>query len=576
MINYRIKAYEGASVTVHETAEEVTLLEVNIRFTPKQSPRPITVEWELPCVELVSHLNIDGWSEVSKSLGANWRMRTTKSHLCTGAPVHCLLGADQKNRLTIAAADAATPLEIKTGIIEEGAMLFCRVVFFTQPLNPLEEYRTLLRIDRRPLPFYQTFARVDAWWQEQGLRCAPVPPAAKQPMYSTWYSLHQKYNTTQILEQCRLAKEMGMETVIIDDGWQTEDTHRGYAYCGDWEPNPFKIPNMNYLVNQVHRLDMKLMLWYSVPVIGKYTKAYQEFQDCFLPCIDETEDWRVLDLRLPRVREHLLTLYETAMKTYQLDGLKLDFSDYFQFFHPAENTNRSTAESIETAIQKLLRTAYRRLRKINPNVMLEFRQPCIGPEIRRYGNMLRATCHGVDPLVNRCRTILLRLTSGSCAVHSDPIKWHPAESVESAARQLLNVLFSVPQISVLLDQLPEEHMKMLQFYLSVWRKYREPLLEGTLVPCAPEANFTKISAQKGLSLVTVLYEDKVAQVPKACRILAIINAKGDDEILLDAPINETRWAIIYDCTGNITEEHSLPLNGISRLTVPVSGMVEIV
>ncbi len=575
-MQYRIYGYEGVTVRLRATGVNVTYLDVSMTFAQKQTPRPVAIEWELPCVDLFFHLNTDSWSEPVNNLGSNWNFTTTYSRLCSGAPLHSILGVNQKNQLTIALLDATTPLNIKTGIVEETASMLCRVEFFLYPTRPIKQYHTVIRIDRKRVPFYETFRAVDQWWQKNGLTCAPVPDAAKMPLYSTWYSLHQKYNTTQILEQCRLAKEMGMETVIIDDGWQTEDTHRGYAYCGDWEPNPFKIPNMNYLVNQVHRLDMKLMLWYSVPVIGKYTKAYQEFQDCFLPCIDETEDWRVLDLRLPRVREHLLTLYETAMKTYQLDGLKLDFSDYFQFFNPAENTNRSTAESIETAIQKLLRTAYRRLRKINPNVMLEFRQPCIGPEIRRYGNMLRATCHGVDPLVNRCRTILLRLTSGSCAVHSDPIKWHPAESVESAARHLLNVLFSVPQISVLLDQLPEEHMKMLQFYLSVWRKYREPLLEGTLVPCAPEANFTKISAQKGLSLVTVLYEDKVAQVPKACRTLAIINAKGDDEILLDAPINETRWAIIYDCTGNITEEHSLPLNGISRLTVPVSGMVEII
>ena len=573
MINYRIKAYEGASVTVHETAEEVTLLEVNIRFTPKQSPRPITVEWELPCMELVSHLNIDGWSEVSKSLGANWRMRTTKSHLCTGAPVHCLLGADQKNRLTIATADAATPLEIKTGIIEEGAMLLCRVVFFTQPLNPLEEYRTLLRIDRRPLPFYQTFARVDAWWQEQGLRCAPVPPAAKQPMYSTWYSLHQKYNTNQILEQCRLAKEMGMETVIIDDGWQTEDTHRGYAYCGDWIPAPGKIPDMATLSDQIHQLGMKVMLWYSVPYVGKNTKAYQEFQGCFLSGFDQN-DWGVLDPRFPQVRRYLSDLYARALKDYRLDGLKLDFMDSFRYHEGAGIGGERDTDSVEDGVERLISHIARQLRTIRPDVMIEFRQTYIGPKIRRYGNMLRAADCPADPFVNRYRTLLLRLTSGTCAVHSDMITWHPSEPVESAARQLLNVLFSVPQISVLLDQLPEEHMKMLQFYLDFWKRYQGVFLEGELIPHAPAANFTKASAQSNGVAVTVLYEEPTVSIETAHATAVVINAMGTEEVWLRVKGDRPRPVVFYDCMGNCAGEELLPC-GISALRLPLSGMAVI-
>ncbi len=36
-------------------------------------------------------------------------------------------------------------------------------------------------------------------------------------------------------EECKAAAEYGFKNVIVDDGWQTDDTNCGYLYCGDWE-----------------------------------------------------------------------------------------------------------------------------------------------------------------------------------------------------------------------------------------------------------------------------------------------------------------------------------------------------
>ncbi|MFP4199622.1 MAG: hypothetical protein ACLFSO_08540 [Halanaerobium sp.] len=37
----------------------------------------------------------------------------------------------------------------------------------------------------------------------------------------------------KIEKEAEQAKKFGCEAVIVDDGWQTEDSSRGYAYCGD-------------------------------------------------------------------------------------------------------------------------------------------------------------------------------------------------------------------------------------------------------------------------------------------------------------------------------------------------------
>lgn len=73
---------------------------------------------------------------------------------------------------------------------------------------------------------------------------AEVPELAKKPMYSFWYSQHQNITAESVEEESLRAAEMGFSAIIVDDGWQTEDNNRGYAYCGDWEPSQQKFPDL--------------------------------------------------------------------------------------------------------------------------------------------------------------------------------------------------------------------------------------------------------------------------------------------------------------------------------------------
>ena len=114
-------------------------------------------------------------------------------------------------------------------------------------------------------------------------------------MYSCWYSFHQEIDIPAILEQCRLAKAMGMDSVIVDDGWQTDNNSRGYAYCGDWEPVASKVPDMKVFVDQVHEIGMKFILWYSVPFVGRFSKAYERFADMLLGSTMSNKNWASLD-----------------------------------------------------------------------------------------------------------------------------------------------------------------------------------------------------------------------------------------------------------------------------------------
>ncbi|WP_164826782.1 glycoside hydrolase family 36 protein, partial [Paenibacillus alginolyticus] len=435
--------------------------------------------------------------------------------------------------------------------------------------------------DTRDIPYYESLHGVQKWWSAMPeYRPAFVPAAAKEPMYSTWYSMHQNVIDTHIEEQCCLAKKLGMEAVIVDDGWQTEDNRRGYAYCGDWETYDGKFPDMKRHVDAVHELGMKFILWYSVPFIGKYSKVWDRFKDKILR-FNENHGAAVLDPRYPDVREYIINKYEEAVKEWGLDGFKLDFID--TFYSPEQQLPSTTPgkdyESIPAAVDRLLTDSIGRLRELNTDIMIEFRQMYIGPAMRKYGNMFRAADCPNDSIQNRVRTLDIRLTCGDTATHADMIMWHPEEPVESAALQLINCLFSVPQVSVLLDKLPSNHLTMLEYWLSFWKENRDLLLDGRIEPLNPELLYPIVRAVKEDRGIVVAYHEQLVPIDAGTPVSQwiVVNGRRQDGLYLEVTGEVgTAKVIIKNCCGDIVEELSAMLTtGIHKLDIPASGLATI-
>src|SRR5262249_55181263 len=155
----------------------------------------------------------------------------------------------------------------------ETATLHCSITLFAEPSSPIQHYEAMLRIDTRAIPYYQSLQEVQSWWASlPGYQPAMVPPLALCPVYSTWYSFHQQLSAASVEEQCRRAKALGCNVLIIDDGWQTSGVARDYAHTGDWLPAPEKFPDMHAHVARIHSLGMKCMLWYALPFVGKHSQ----------------------------------------------------------------------------------------------------------------------------------------------------------------------------------------------------------------------------------------------------------------------------------------------------------------
>lgn len=571
MYNFKfdvISKNDKCDVTLSKSIEnDILLVDVNMVQSESSVPEQFSVNWK------ISAANCCGvWNSFARNhtIRPDWSGVDAISRLASGMPIQQITTFDSKNKICISLSDVDTPTKISMGYCEETAEIICEVIFFTLPTNAVKNYSAKIRIDMRNIPFYDSIYETVFWWENDcGYKSAFVPESAKMPMDSLWYSFHQNLKKEKILEECRLSKELGMETVIIDDGWQTDDNNRGYAYCGDWSVCESKMGDMAALIDEIHKTGQKVILWYSVPFVGLYSEKYDEFKDYFLDKSGNEKDFWALDPRYKKVRDYLCGIYKKAVTEWKLDGLKLDFIDSFVLKGKSlEYDERRDFQSLEDAIHALMSEIKTELTAINSDILIEFRQSYIGPSIRKYGNMLRVgDCPG-DILANRSQIVNLRLTSGKTAVHSDMIMWNENDSAENAALQFANVIFSVPQISMLIKDLPQEHIEMLKFYISFWKEYRDVLLDGKLTAKNPENDYSQAQTTLDNTTVVAIYTNNVVDVKNDTTV--IVNASGFDSVIVKNAVDKK--FTVKNCKGEITNSGVVSYS-LEELSVTKGGVL---
>jgi alpha-galactosidase len=302
---------------------------------------------------------------------------------------------------------------------------------------------------------------------------------------------------------------------------------------------------MKRFVDEVHDLGMKFVIWFSVPYVGFKSKNFERFKDMYLTYRNHMNA-AVLDPRYKEVRDFLCDTYATHVENYGWDGLKLDFIDTFRLTDTSPtNYEDMDTVSVEDAVNKLLSEITEKLRAINPEFLIEFRQSYVGPAIVQYGNMLRATDCPNDAILNRVHTLHLRMTSAGIPVHSDMLMWSKNDTVESVVYQLLACMYSVPQISILFDNITDEHKRALKAFLDFWREHRDTILDSELELFDAEANFSMARAFNEKECVCVQYQQVVA--PTHSRTTHIFNASGKDGVYVE--LDTEREYEIYTIYG---------------------------
>lgn len=565
----------SSNLTCISNKEDIAIYELELSSEiPAELPKGISIQWRIPSINVKGEWNTGALYD--KRIRADWMLSSVVSRISVNAPVIALFGQEDENIVSFACADVINTIEMEGAFREEDNFIYCQLRFFTEKMPLTTTYKTKIRIDQRAIHFSEAIEDIGEWWASfEELKPATVPNAASYPVYSTWYSYHQNFEPSELLAECRIAVKLGYQAIIVDDGWQTMDGNRGYDYTGDWRPD--RIPKTREFVKSVHGLDMKCLFWYSVPFCGKKSTAYQQFKGKFLT---EGHPWApVFDPRYPEVRTYLINKYKNALLDWNLDGFKLDFIDDFKTYPETVLTKADGRDyaSVDAGVDRLLSDVMTELRKIKPDVLIEFRQKYIGPAMRKYGNMFRAFDCPNDGVGNRLRTTDVKLICGNTVVHSDMMTWHSEEAVEMAALQFANVLFAVPQLSVRLAVVPQDHINMIAFYTNYWQQNKAILLKGDFLPYAPLANYPILSANNEDKIIYGVYENVFVETEAEFDEIHFVNGKMNEQIAFEFDSDYGQCAVkIYDCMGNIDYEDILEFEeGLHALEVPAGGILQL-
>jgi alpha-galactosidase len=158
------------------------------------------------------------------------------------------------------------------------------------------------------------------------------------------------------------------------------------------------------------------------------------------------------------------------------------------------------------------------------------------------------------------------------------LMWHYDEPVEAAALQLLNVLFSVPQISVRLGDIPPDHLGMARFWNGYWLENRELLLDGHFEAESPLANYPVVRASDGERQIVATYGG-IASVDgsRGSSRIDIVNGSGSARVVLDVGRNLGDYSFrVLDALGVLVDSGEVTLaQGAHAFDVPLSGLLRL-
>ena len=484
-----------------------------------------------------------------------------------GAPIVSYFRSDDVNRLTVALSDSFTSWHFKTGVNDEIKSLEHNCF---PKLGVCGEYSVKILIDLNEIPYYDAVRNAADWWARL-YGAINLPESAFEPVYSTWYAYQREIFADELVKQCRMAYDLGMRTVIIDDGWATPLNTDRYNDSGDWKPTVDKFQDMKRFVSEVHSIGMRVLLWVAPGIAGFASKAAAAYDGKFLIKSDKALNY-VLDIRYPEIRENLCESFKRLVGDYDLDGLKIDFIDIISGEDREIGDGRDVV-SVSQAVKLLVEQINKTLTSIKPDILIEYRQDYTGPQVAKNANIMRATDCPQDYLANRVDTVDLRLHT-SAAVHSDMLQFNENEPVEISALQFTNVLFSTPQISVRFDEISSEQTQMVKFWVEFMSRKRGLLQKGHLQPHRCDAEYSYIVAEDDNERLTALYSERLLILETEKKTDYIVNAVDRGIIYIGQLKSRNVSYSILDCMGNEVKIGKTVLcENAKPFKIPFNGMM---
>lgn len=153
----------------------------------------------------------------------------------------------------------------------------------------------------------------------------------KRPiLINNWEGTYFDFNTEKLLAIAKGAAKLGIEMLVMDDGWfgNRFDDNRA---LGDWFVNEGKLPGgLKYLADEINKLGMKFGIWMEPEMLSPDSELYRAHPDWAIQVPGRTpglaRNQLVLDLTRREVLEYVWGRICAILKSANIEYLKWDMN----------------------------------------------------------------------------------------------------------------------------------------------------------------------------------------------------------------------------------------------------------
>lgn len=175
--------------------------------------------------------------------------------------------------------------------------------------------------------------------------CRGKYKTARRPiLINNWEATYFNFNTEKLLDIAREAKKLGIEMLVMDDGWfgKREDDISG---LGDWFVNEKKLGGkLKDLVDGVNEIGLKFGIWFEPEMISEDSDLYRAHPDWALKIPGRAptrgRQQLVLDFSREDVRTYIFDRMCEILESSNIEYVKWDanrhLTDVWSALLPAE------------------------------------------------------------------------------------------------------------------------------------------------------------------------------------------------------------------------------------------------
>ena len=193
-------------------------------------------------------------------------------------------------------------------------------------------------------------------------------------LLNSWEAAYFDISESKLLRLARKAKKVGIELLVMDDGWFGERNDDSCS-LGDWYPNKKKLPGgIKGICDKVNKAGLKFGIWVEPEMVNRKSRLYEEHPDWAIEIKGKHHstgrNQMILDFTRSDVRDHIVNALSDIFGSANIAYVKWDYNRNFTDVFSASLPKERQGEVFHRYILGLY-DVMRRLTQKFPEILFE-------------------------------------------------------------------------------------------------------------------------------------------------------------------------------------------------------------